>query len=84
MTDEKQKTRFNQFIKSIEGINPKTLSIRLKEMKEMGVIEKSFSKWNTYQNRILSYRRKIALQPIVDMMTAYSMKYCSKEIYKKG
>jgi DNA-binding HxlR family transcriptional regulator len=44
MTDEKQKTRFNQFIKSIEGINPKTLSIRLKEMKEMGVIEKSFSK----------------------------------------
>lgn len=58
MTDEKQKTRFNQFIKSIEWINPKTLSIRLKEMKEMGVIEKSFSKWNTYQNRILSYRRK--------------------------
>jgi DNA-binding HxlR family transcriptional regulator len=39
-----KKQDFNQFIKSIEGINPKTLSIRLKEMKEMGVIEKSFPK----------------------------------------
>ncbi len=26
----------------------------------------------------------IALQPIIDMMTAYSMQYCSKDIFKDG
>ena len=33
-------TRFNQFIESIEGINPKTLSTRLKEMEKNGLIRR--------------------------------------------
>ena len=33
-------TRFNQFIESIEGINPKTLSTRLKEMEKNGLIHR--------------------------------------------
>jgi DNA-binding HxlR family transcriptional regulator len=32
-------TKFNQLIESIEGINPKILSIRLKEMKKNGLID---------------------------------------------
>ena len=38
--DQWKQTRFNQFINSIEGINPKTLSIRLKEMEKLGLIER--------------------------------------------
>ncbi len=38
----RSKTRFNQFINSIEGINPKTLSIRLKEMEKLGLVERKF------------------------------------------
>ena len=34
-------SRFNQFLGSIEGINTKTLSIRLKELEEYGLIERS-------------------------------------------
>jgi DNA-binding HxlR family transcriptional regulator len=33
-------TRFNQFIESIDGVNPKTLSTRLKEMEKNGLISK--------------------------------------------
>jgi DNA-binding HxlR family transcriptional regulator len=33
-------TRFNQFIESIEGMNPKTLSTRLKEMEKNGLIHR--------------------------------------------
>jgi DNA-binding HxlR family transcriptional regulator len=33
-------TQFNQFIQSIEGINPKTLSIRLKEMEKNSLIQR--------------------------------------------
>ncbi|HET9356659.1 MAG TPA: helix-turn-helix domain-containing protein [Nitrososphaeraceae archaeon] len=34
------KTRFNQFLDSIEGINPKILSARLKEMEKSGQIRR--------------------------------------------
>lgn len=34
------KTRFNQFLDSIEGINPKILSARLKEMEKSGLIRR--------------------------------------------
>src|SRR5215469_13654349 len=33
-------TRFNEFLGSIEGINTKTLSARLKEMQRSGLIER--------------------------------------------
>ena len=33
-------TRFNQFLESVEGINPKTLSIRLREMEKSGLIKR--------------------------------------------
>ena len=32
--------RFNEFLNTIEEINPKTLSIRLKEMEKDGIIER--------------------------------------------
>ena len=38
----KQK-RFNEFLNSIEEINPKTLSIRLKEMENDGIIRRQVS-----------------------------------------
>jgi DNA-binding HxlR family transcriptional regulator len=36
-------TRFNQFLDSIQGLNPKTLSTRLKEMEKNGLIDRSGS-----------------------------------------
>jgi DNA-binding HxlR family transcriptional regulator len=36
----RDKTRFNQFLDSIEGINPKILSARLKEMEKSGLIRR--------------------------------------------
>ena len=36
----RDKTRSNQFLDSIEGINPKILSARLKEMEKSGLIRR--------------------------------------------
>ena len=75
--------RFNQLLNSIEESNPKTLSTRLKEMEKIGLIKR-----RVYHNqtpvRIEYYptEKGLALQPILDMMAAYSMKYCSKDIFK--
>ena len=78
-----KQNRFNQLLNSIEEGNPKTLSTRLKEMEKMGLIKR-----NVYHNqtpvRIEYYptEKALALQPILDMMAAYSMKYCSKDVFK--
>ena len=39
MINSKQ-TRFNQLLKSLEGSNPKTLSVRLREMEKIGLIKR--------------------------------------------
>lgn len=75
--------RFNQLLNSIEESNPKTLSARLKEMEKMGLIKRKVY-YNQSPVRIEYYptEKGLALQPILDMMAAYSMQYCSKDIFK--
>jgi len=75
--------RFNEFLK-IDEINAKILSVRLKEMENDGLIErKVFSEIPVRVEYHITEKGK-ALEPILDQMSAYSMKYCSKEIFKDG
>ena len=52
MLYDKQK-RFNEFLNSIEEINPKTLSIRLKEMEKDGLISSENGFKIKYKNKEL-------------------------------
>ncbi len=77
-------TRFNQFLVSIEGINPKTLSVRLKEMEKSGLVKR-----NVYHETPIRIEYSItekgkALKPIIMQMAAFSMKYCSCDVFKDG
>ena len=78
-----KQNRFNQLLNSIEEGNPKTLSIRLREMEKLGLIKRKVYHHET-PVRIEYYptEKALALQPILDMMAAYSMKYCSKDVFK--
>jgi DNA-binding HxlR family transcriptional regulator len=78
-----KQSRFNQLLNSIEQGNPKTLTIRLKEMEKTGLIKRKVHFHET-PVRIEYYptEKGLALQPILDMMAAYSMRYCSKDIFK--
>jgi DNA-binding HxlR family transcriptional regulator len=78
-----KQNRFNQLLNSIEEGNPKTLTIRLREMEKSGLIKRKVYYHET-PVRIEYYptEKALALQPILDMMAAYSMKYCSKDIFK--
>jgi DNA-binding HxlR family transcriptional regulator len=51
----------------------------------MGLIERKIFP-NETPIRIEYYptEKELALQPIIDMMAAYSMQYCSKDIFKDG
>jgi DNA-binding HxlR family transcriptional regulator len=80
MIYDKQK-RFNEFLNSIEDINPKTLSIRLKEMEKDGLIRRQV--FNETPIRIEYYltQKGKELQPILEQMALFSVKYCCDQIF---
>ena len=75
--------RFNQFLE-IEDINAKVLSARLKEMEKDGLIERKIYPDTPVRIEYTITEKGRALEPILDQMSAFSMKYCSKDIFKDG
>lgn len=73
--------RFNEFLNSIEEINPKTLSIRLKEMENDGIIRRQV--YNETPIRIEYYltQKGKELQPILEQMALFSVKYCGDQVF---
>jgi DNA-binding HxlR family transcriptional regulator len=82
MIYSKQK-HFNEFLNSIEGINPNTLSTRLREMERNELIErKIFHETPVRIEYHLSGKGKDLL-PILEQMAAFSMKH-APEIFRNG
>ena len=75
--------RFNQFLE-IEEINAKVLSARLKEMEKDGLIERKIYPDTPVRVEYTITEKGRALEPILDQMSAFSMKYCAKDIFKDG
>jgi DNA-binding HxlR family transcriptional regulator len=75
--------RFNQFLE-IEDINAKVLSTRLKEMEEDGLIERNIYPDKPVRIEYTITEKGRALEPILDQMSAFSMQYCAKDIFKDG
>ena len=75
--------RFNQFLE-IENINAKVLSARLKEMERDGLIERKIYPDTPVRVEYTITEKGRALEPILDQMSAFSMRYCAKDIFKDG
>ena len=80
----KNKTRFNQFLDSIEGINPKILSARLKEMEKTGLIKRKVYSEIPLRVEYFLTEKGTALKPILDQMASFSIAYCVKDVFKDG
>jgi DNA-binding HxlR family transcriptional regulator len=77
----RDKARFNQFLDSIEGINPKILSARLKEMENSGLISrKVYSTETPVRIGYFLTEKGSALKSILDQRL--SMRHCAKEVFK--
>lgn len=77
----KQK-RFNEFLDSIEKINPKTLSVRLKEMEKDGLIKREVYNEKPIRIEYSLTNKGEALKPILEQMAMFSMKYCCDQIFE--
>jgi len=77
-----KQTKFNQFLGSIEGINTKTLSIRLKELEEYGLIERNVTQRRPLQVEYSLTKKGNALNSILVHMAEFSAQYEPEKIFK--
>ena len=77
----KQK-RFNEFIRSIEGINTKTLSIRLQEMEQVGLIKRKVLSRRPISVEYSLTKKGKALEPLLAQVALFSMQNEPKKIFK--
>ncbi len=78
------KSRFNQFLESVEGINPKTLSVRLREMEKNGLIQRKVYAETPIRIEYYITEKGKALKPILEQMAAFSIQYCCEDVFKDG
>jgi len=77
-----KQTKFNQFLGSIEGINTKTLSIRLKELEEYGLIERNVTQQRPLQVEYSLTKKGNALESILSHMAEFSFQYEPEKIFR--
>ena len=79
-----KQSRFNQFLDSIEGINPKTLSVRLREMEKDALISRKIYPQTPPRVEYTMTEKGHALAPILIQMAEFSMKYCCGDVFIDG
>ena len=77
-------TRFNQFIESIDGINPKTLSTRLKEMEKNGLIQRQIYHETPVRIEYNLTQKGRNLKSILDQMAVFSVQFCVNDVFEDG
>lgn len=75
-------TRFHQFLDSIKGVSPKTLSTRLKELEGSGLVERKVYHETPVRVEYFLTEKGKAVKPILDQMAIFSMQYCPEDVFK--
>jgi DNA-binding HxlR family transcriptional regulator len=74
---------FNEFL-DIEGINPKTLSQRLKEMQRNGLVERRVNPGTPVTVEYYLTERGNALRPVLDQLILFSAQHYPQQVCKDG
>ena len=77
-----KQTKFNQFLGSVEGINTKTLSIRLKELEEYGLIERNVTQSRPLHVEYSLTKKGNALNSVLCHIAEFSAQYEPEKIFK--
>jgi DNA-binding HxlR family transcriptional regulator len=77
-----KQSKFGQFLKSIEGINSKTLSIRLRELEDCGLIKRTIIPGRPVHTEYSLTDKGMALEPILSQLAVFSSRYEPKTVFK--
>jgi DNA-binding HxlR family transcriptional regulator len=77
-------TQFNRFLENIEGISPKVLTERLRELERLGMIRRRIV--SEYPIKVEYSLTDIGkgLEPVLLSAAWFSMEYMSKAVFKDG
>ena len=70
-----KQNRFNQFLNSIEGINTKTLSIRLQQLEDYGLVERKVIPGKPGHTEYYPTKKGMAVERILAEVASFSTKY---------
>lgn len=76
-----KQNKFSQFLRSVEGINTKTLSVRLQEMEIEGLIERKILEGRPIQVEYTLTKKGMALEPLLSFLASFSMKFGPQVIF---
>jgi DNA-binding HxlR family transcriptional regulator len=76
--------QFNRFMENIEGISPKVLTERLRELERLGIIRREIV--SEYPIRVEYSLTDIGkgFEPVILSAVSFSMKYMPKAVFKDG
>jgi DNA-binding HxlR family transcriptional regulator len=77
-----KQNRFNQFLNSIEGINTKTLSIRLQQLEEYSLVERKVIPGKPSHTEYYPTEKGMAVQRILAEIASFSIKYEPEIIFE--
>jgi DNA-binding HxlR family transcriptional regulator len=70
-----KQNRFNQFLNSIEGISTKTLSIRLRQLEQYGLVERKVIPGKPSHTEYYPTEKGMSVQRILAEIASFSAKY---------
>jgi DNA-binding HxlR family transcriptional regulator len=77
-------TQFNRFMENIDGISPKVLTERLRELERLGIIRRRIvSEYPVRVEYSLTDTGK-GFEPVLLSAASFSMKYMPREVFKDG
>lgn len=79
-----KQNKFGQFLKSIEGISTKTLSVRLHELERAGLINRTIVPGRPVHTEYSLTDKGMAMERILVEIATFSTTYEPKSIFKDG
>lgn len=76
------KKHFNELLDSVEGVNSKTLSLRIKELEGDGLIKRHVFGDMPLRVEYELTEKAMKLRPILEKMGEFSTIYCATDVFK--
>lgn len=76
------KKRFNELLESVEDINSKTLSLRIREMERDGLIKRHIYPEMPLRVEYELTEKARNLRPVLEQMGEFSTRYCASDVFR--
>lgn len=76
------KKHFNELLDSVEDINSKTLSLRIRELERDGLVNRRLFNEMPLRIEYELTEKAMKLRPILEQMGEFSTRYCAADVFK--